>query len=784
MKNLVLSIFILIANVGLAMDIGTITGQVVDEYEFPISYASVELLDEKESIIDGVLTDEEGSFTLSNKAFGKYILRITVAGLQTYNQEVDIKSNVMDLGKIILKSEVTELEDVVVRGEVSKVKTEIDKRVIEVGKDLVSAGATASELLNNIPSLNVDQQSGNLTLRGNENVRVFVDGKPSTIPVAQLLKQLPSNTIKKVEIITNPSAKYDPDGNSGIINIVTYKNKRKGYNVSTDLGFRKANRERYNGSINGNVNTGKVNLFGSYSTNIGQSYFRGSLDNLDTGLRQDLSVASDNSSHRFKFGFDWFINDKTELTIYSNQFFSGDNPYNESFITRNDNTVLDISDSEMDFDGGDYSLNFKRNFNKEGHFIEFDGFYSKNEGEENANFNWQSSSQVYEQINESGRDNQRFKVDYTLPVLEKGKLEAGAQYQKDGSNNDFITNQPNRANVDFDYKRQINSAYVNFGYQWEKIGMQLGLRAENVREDAITNSTLESEPITYNNKYNEFYPSAFFTYNLTESDQFSLSFSRRVDRPSLGQVTPIREWQTATMRSIGNQDLKPQFTNSYEIGYLKTLGKKGNINANIFYRKIKDNISRYFLLDPLDSNITLMQYTNVDDNDAYGFELSGFYKPIKWLSMNASFDIFNNTLVGPDGLNIEKTREVENTVWNARLSNDFKLTNSLNLQLFSMFRGKNKFLQGEMGNMFRLDVGLRKSFAKGKGSISARVSDVFNTFYARLNADNPQTQIGEFHWESRAFYIGLNYSFGGKVKTRASKQRNRSESNSGGGFGL
>lgn len=269
---------------------GQIAGTVQDAAGHGLPFVSIEIYSkgEVQDLISGGMTDESGNFLIDQIPYGQYELVLMAVGFADKVQDITIDKSKVDLGKIILGTEVIALEGANIVGEVSQYRTEIDKRVVDVGKDLISAGADAAAVLNNIPSVSVDQQTGELSLRGNENVKVMVDGKPSNVPASQLLKQLPSNSIAKVEIITNPSAKYDPEGNSGIINIITHKNKRQGYNIGLDLGFTQGDNSRHNGSVNANVNTGSFNFFGNYNANLGENRFHGKVENFETGLDQLL----------------------------------------------------------------------------------------------------------------------------------------------------------------------------------------------------------------------------------------------------------------------------------------------------------------------------------------------------------------------------------------------------------------------------------------------------------------------------------------------------------------
>ena len=805
LTNPVMSADLNVSNTEIKLAVGNVTGIIIGNDGLGIANATVELLDENGKVIDSTFTEGDGSFVVENQAYGKYTLRITVGGESVYEQIVNISSDSLDLGEIMVSTDVIQLGTTQARAEVSKIRTEIDKRVVEVGQDLVSAGATAGEVLNNIPSLTVDQQSGALSLRGNSNVRVFVDGKPSSQPVDQVLQQLPSNSIDKVEIITNPSAKYDPDGNSGIVNIITIKEQRKGYNVNTTLGYTRGANNRYNGSVNGNLNTGNVNLFGNYSTSFGKSNMAGKMLNIDEDIFQDFRLPSENRSHRFKAGLDWFISDKTAMTIYTNQNFSNMDMFNTSVLEYGGipGSLTDESNYLYDNRGGDYSLNVSHEFEKKGHKIEFDGFLSSLDWTGDSEFNWQSARRGiedgdladalsnYDQYQTQEFNFSRFKLDYTLPVFEKGKIEAGMQYQTDDTKNQLLSSQilpvyhedgtigaVESQDIYFDFNRKILANYLNLGYQWEKIGLQLGLRHENVKEDLLTELTgsadLPNDSESLNRKENYFYPSAFLTYQATENDQFSINYSRRVDRPGVWQLSPIRQWQTASVRQEGNPDLQPQFTDSYELGYMRTVGKRGSVNAAVFYRKIHDQMSRLIYQDEINPEILIMRNANVDDTESYGAELSWYLKNTNWWSMNGGVDLYNSKLkgFGPNNTRLEK----DFTAFTARLSNDFTLTDKLKMQLFTMYMGERAMLQGYSKPMFRQDIGLRYSFSNGKGTLSTRLSDIFNTFYARSITEMPVHQESTFRWESRTFYVGLTYNFGGKVKTRADKQRNESES--------
>lgn len=767
---------------------GTVSGVVQDAAGKSIPFATLEVYTktEPQELVSGGMSDENGNFILEEVPYGEYELVFSAVGFTDKVQNINVQNPTIDLGTIILGEPVVALQGAEIRGETSQYHTEIDKRVVDVGKDLVSAGADAASVLNNIPSVSVDQQTGELSLRGNENVKVMVDGKPSNIPAAQLLKQLPSNAIAKVEIITNPSAKYDPEGNSGIINIITHKNKRKGYNVGLDLGYTQGDNSKHNGSINANVNTGNFNFFGNYNANFGKNRFHGLVENYHTELDQAFDVTDDNTSQVFKVGFDWFMGDKTALTIYTSQFYyKGDGYATSNVFDHSVNTLFENrSDSKGDYKNQDYSLNFKQDFGKDDHNIVLDAIYSTSDNDDTRN-NWNSfPADTYTEIRKGEDSNLRINLDYTNQIIDAGKIETGVQFRQENNQNQMNSDQeretiegiPFNPYVDFDFTRNIYSAYANYGQAFGKLGMQLGLRAENVQE----NADFYVEPTgdgVYENEYSEFYPSAFLTYDITEKGQLSLNYSRRVDRPSIGQINPVPEWSTATLQSFGNPDLKPQFTNSYELGYLQRF-KGGSLNATVFYRKVNDMIFRYLEQDENDPRIINQRWINYDDSNSYGLELSANYKPLKWWSFNTSFDLFTNKFyLNNENLN---NKEITGTPWNFRINNNFTLLKNLSLQNFFMYRGKFKFVQGEMQPMWRMDLGARYTFMDGKASFNARVSDIFKTFHAKAIIDNPNSGVGNFNWESQTLYVGFSYNFGGEVRKRDIQQESNQSAPSGG----
>src|SRR5690606_38575478 len=320
--------------------------------------------------------------------------------------------------------------------------------------------------------------------------------------------------------------------------------------------------------------------------------------------------------------------------------------------------------------------------------------------------------------------------------------------------------------TEFIYAMDIYSAYATFGQSFEKWSYQLGVRIEDVQVQADTNAVG-----AFTHDYTELYPSAFLTYSPNEGNQVQLSYSRRVDRPGLQQVNPIREFSTPLVSAFGNPDLLPQFTSSYELNYTKRL-KNGSITAGLFYRRIVDEINQTLFIDRLDLNRAILTYDNFDKTSSYGLELSTNYKPLEWWNINGSFDIFKQTQrglteyfdptitdPGVEDIMVENV-EVDNTAWNLRMNNSFTVTKKLSLQAFGFYRGKFRSIQFESDPMYFVNVGARYSFDQGRGTLSVNYNDIFRTMEARFESDYPYPLRGEFHWESNKVYVGLSYRFG------------------------
>jgi len=790
---------------------GVINGKVIDKNtKQPIPYVNISVMEDAK-LITGGITQENGNFTIKGLALKKYTIEVQFIGYKKLTQEVALSENnkTVNLNTIVLEEEAVQLAGVEIVKERSTIEQKIDRKVVNVGKDLIASGNTASEILNNVPTVSVDPQTKELSLRGNSNVRVLIDGKPSNIDAAQLLQQIPSSSIKQIELITNPSAKYNPEGMSGIINIILHKNSQEGFNGSINSGVTFGITPKTNSALNLNYKVGKVNFYTNYGLNHGKNANEGYINSYRPLFENKQEFGGDNlnTSHLVKLGMDYYIDEKNTISFYTNQNLvngSGDGYTNINYSSLLLRDSQQLSDSETDNYTQTYDLAYKHDFDKKGETLDFQANFSNTNSPENSDyiFNQVNPNSTRVTTNDIERDTDYLQInlDYVNPLSETVKLEVGAEtrIQKITNNFDETISEPSESynrvgNSNFVFTRNIHSFYTNIGKQWKKWSVQAGVRLEQYEIDGdfenVVTSTTPSENIndqsTIEDDIFAIYPSLFFNYKASDKDSFNFNFSRRVDRPSIGQISPIREWTTPLVESRGNPALEPQFTNSFEVNYTRTT-KIGSVTAGVFYRQINDEIGRVIYKNPDNVNQDIISYDNFDDNNTVGTEISANLKLATWWSVNASSDAYFRTVKGTvQNANTQEQERAEADVvaFNIRMNHNFVATKKLRFNLFAMYRGRDLGLQFEREPMYRMDIGSTYTILKGKGSITARFNDVFETMNFAFDGNIPYRQTGAFYWESQTFYVGFNYMFGGgKNSAMQRKQRDQNETQGSGGL--
>jgi iron complex outermembrane recepter protein len=792
---------------------GSINGQVIDSnLGEPLAYVNVIIKTISGKFISGEYTNEEGYFEIKNINENTFILSVQYIGYTTLEKKVVIKKDAKntDLGILNLEQNNTTLDEITIIAETSSIQQKADRKVITIGKDLATSG-TASELMVGIPSVNVDVQTGDISLRGNSNVQIMVDGKLSNIPTAQLLKQIPSTAIKSIELITNPSAKYNPEGMSGLINIVLYKNTMLGFNGSISTGISHEKSTKTNNSVISNYRNGKINIFANYSNNISKNINNGIVQRPANNSEQLFEFTDKSKNNLVKFGLDYYINNNQTISVFTNQnksvlensgvtnaIYTNNALFNQTQLWTNDG---DDSTSQ-------YNLDYKINFNDDGHNLELEIDHNNYSGSSVANFLFPVGATTdYIDFNKTNRKRTTLNIDYANSVSENSKIELGLQanifkslilYESTGFSFNSAGVTAPTPNINFDYIRDIYSIYGNYNTNINKWSFQLGLRVENVDVIATavqTNATNTNSKNNFTNSYFELYPSAYITYKLSEKSAFQLNYSRRVDRPGIGQINPIKEWSTPLVSSYGNSNLIPQFTNSLEFNYTRSL-ENGSVTFGTFFRGISDEINRALFIDRSDVNSGRLIFThdNFDNSTAYGVELSSSYKPYNWWRLNGSFDLYSQILKGiAEKLSapletatindiITETNSVDNIAWNFRLYNNFKINEKITFTAFGFYQGRNSNLQYDVKPMFYVNIGSRISFAKGKGSVSLNYNDIFNTMKFRFKGTKPYVQEGEFNWESNTVYLGINYRFGSTQFGAKSRKKRANDEKEGTSF--
>jgi iron complex outermembrane recepter protein len=781
---------------------GSVTDKVLNE---PLPYVTVVVKDLNGEIITGAVTDDAGKFEIHKIPEGKSQVIIQYIGYKVFTTEINITKGNEDiyLGNILLEEDIASLDEVNIVAERSTIEQRLDKKVINVGKDLSTAGPTASDIMNNLPTVSIDQQTGELSMRGNGNVRVMVDGKLSNIPVAQLLKQIPSSSIKQIELITNPSAKYNPEGMSGLINIILHKNVNVGFNGNASVGLTYRENAKFNAGLDMNYRNGKFNFYANLSNNVSKNENDGLITRSLNNSKEVIHFLDDSKSNLFKVGMDYYLNDKNTISFFTNQNLyegKGDGSSTIFYLDQpslNQQQLFYFANENV---SSQYNFDYKVNFEKADHSLELEADYNIFSNETIGKYKFRGASPLenFSDNDETDRNQLTVNLDYVNPISESIKIEAGAEarlfettidYASNGKSynaNGELTDTPSTR---FEYVRDIYSFYATFGKTYEKWSYQLGARVENVSVKADTNKVR-----AFTNDYFQVYPSAFVTYSPSEKNQYQLSYSRRVDRPGLDQVNPIREFSTPLISSFGNINLEPQFTNSIEANYTRNF-EMGSFTGGLFYRLVDNEINRAILVDRTNLDRSILTFQNFSSTDLYGIELSSNYKPAKWWSFNTSFELYKQTQKGitetfenatgtptEDDI-ITQVVETDNVAWNVRMSNNFTVTKNLTLSAFGLYRAKNKGIQFESEPLYFVNLGARYSLWEGRGTFSVNYNDVFNSMKFAFSGNTPYPQSGEFKNESNTIYVGLAYRFGGS-NYRAKSRKNRDDNTSSGGGGI
>ncbi len=789
--------------------IASIQGKVIDSNtKQAIEFATISLLSKKDSSIEtGGITNRKGLFNITEIRVGKYLVMVNFIGYEAKTFE-DIhlsprETISMDFGTIELVPSINELKDAEVVVEKPFVEFEIDKKVYNVDENITAEGGDITEVMENLPSIEIDIE-GNLSLRGSENVTLLIDGKPSGLSGedrAAFLEQIPASSVEKIEVITNPSAKYDPDGMAGIINVVLKKNKLAGFHGNVKLSI--GTGDKYNGSISLNYRNQFFSVYSGFSYRYDRRYSEGLIertniiDDVTSSLNQENEGFRLGKSPRVNLGTDIYLNTKNTLSISGS--YNQRNNIKESevwnqYLAPVDSTdnYLRQSDGESSSTVSNLSASYRKEFKNRDHYLTIEGSHfnfnntNKNTFEEHyldANMNSLSLDPKLEYQETTGlTQSNTVQADFALPMKKGSKLEVGWKSILRESDSDLYYKALNDSSGNFENditrsnhfvsEEQIHAAYSTFGMQREKLGIQLGLRYEN----ALTNSELITSNETFKNTYQSFFPSAHLSYSITEKSDLQLSYSRRIHRPRSRQLNPFPNYSDPQNLRKGNPFLLPEYINSLELSMIKQ-SKKGSISASVYYKGISDVIRRFKTVDT--NGVATMTYENIDDAQSYGLELFTMIKLTKFWNINASGNVYQTV---SDAGNLESDFNSNTFAWNMKMTNTFKFDQGWNIQISAKYRSPKTILQGDIKAMYYADLAIKKSILKDKGSLNLRVSDIFNTRRFKYHSEGFNFEQNDYHKrESQIVYLSFSYRFG-KLEEKKSRRSGSGRETEGDSF--
>ncbi|OMQ11818.1 outer membrane beta-barrel family protein [[Flexibacter] sp. ATCC 35103] len=780
-----------------------VTGKVFEKIsKQPLEYATISITAPNDTkVIAGGITNPKGEFDIA-VAPGTYDIKIEFISFKP----TEIKGrNIQDdtnLGVVNLSEDAAQLNEVVIRQEKSTVEIKLDKKVYNVGQDMMVKGGTVSDVLDNVPSVSVDTE-GNVSLRGSDNIRILIDGRPSNaINVAEALRQLPADAIDKVEVITNPSARYDAEGGSGIINIILKKGKNQGFNgtfiASTGLP------ETYGASANLNYKTEKLNYFTTagynYRTNEGAGLTNSEYFNPDGTTKNFLD--EDRDTKRTREGFNGRAG--IEWTVAPNTFWT--NAINYQKNTGEDRDLINYNnfDAGRNFTGSTYRLNtgntgsenveytsnLIKNFNDKGHKLTADLSISRNTDDSNSvitgsdDFNNTLNNQVQKQV--------QLQADYVLPLGKGSQFEAGYKGSFGDLNNEYFVRDdqgealPNLSNT-LEYKENINALYASYGFKVNKFSYLFGLRWEdtNIQVNLLDTNDFNTK------KYNNLFPSAFISYEISDQSNFTASYSKRLSRPRGRFMNPAVNYSSNINIFQGNPDLDPSLTDKYDIGFIKRWDKV-TFNTSAYFEDTKDVFS--FVRSPTGEDVNgipviLSRPINLGKEQKFGFEFTLNYTPFKWWKLNSNFNFYNvkttgeNSYTDANGLLVVQNLDNQANSWFARINSKVTLPYKIDWQLTGMYNGEQKTAQGKNLGQFGMNTALSKDVLKDKATIAFNISDVFNSRIMKSYTylEN-QTSYGEMQFRKRQFNLSFTYRFNKAKSDREKPGTPKNEGDGGGEF--
>ncbi|WP_047418874.1 outer membrane beta-barrel family protein [Cellulophaga sp. Hel_I_12] len=797
----------------------TITGKVMEEgTNIPLAYATLVLQNiENPSDINGGVSNDDGVFSVDVPA-GNYKASVEYIGFKTFVlKQKEFKESV-NLGTINLAVNAAELEGIEVVGERTSVEVRLDKKVYNVGKDLTNSGATISDALGNIPSVTVDVD-GAIALRGNGNVRILINGRPSALAgfgSTDALRQLPADAIEKVEVITSPSARYDAEGTAGILNIVLKKEETRGFNgtINTTLGFPVAS----SFTSNLNLRKDKFNLFNTIGYTFREPPGNGFFDNTYVEgtfdrIIEDRDINRRNSGFNLNLGIEYFLTETSSLTASAFGRLSDGEDITENntirFIGSDINsTTLRVEDEQEEDKSVQFSLNYINDFNTEGHRLTADLQYSLDKETkpttilENNTFP-DTQLVARENINEIEKQNEFLvQIDYVLP-LGDAQFEAGYRGNWEESDTDFALEEfdldsgvfvPNLGLTNrFLFNQNVNALYTQYGNKFGDFSFLLGLRLENTQLKGLVTgvdlATLqeaigEGVDLDFNKNYLGLFPTINLIYELAETESVTLGYNRRINRPRGYFINPFPSRSSRTNIFQGNPDLNPAFADAFDLGYLKRWDEL-TLTSSVYYQKETDSFERVQEETgqvTTDGIVVIRSIPiNLSTNERIGAELGLLYNPEKWLRLNGSFNFFQ---FNSDGVFNGVNFGAKNTSWFSRFSAKVTLPGNIDWQTNASYRGPTENAQTRNEGIFSVDLAFSKDILNNNGTLALSANDLLNSRKRIALTQTPFfTSESEFQWRERQITLSFIYRINQKKSPEKARGENRDDNGDEGGYG-
>tara|TARA_R100000935_G_scaffold21876_4_gene40543 strand:- start:98323 stop:100782 length:2460 start_codon:yes stop_codon:yes gene_type:complete len=797
----------------IAQNTSTVTGKVLEQgTNYPLEYATISFNDASGKTVTGGITDLDGNFSIEVPS-GVYTVKYEFISYESVEKPNQNLQNDTTLPTTYLSLNSESLDEVVVRAETTEVQIRLDKKVYNIGKDLTTSGATVSDALSNVPSVTVDVD-GAISLRGNENVRILINGKPSAIAgfgSTDALRQLPADAIERVEVITSPSARYDAEGTAGILNIILRKEKTLGLNGSVQVNVGVPLSSGISGNIN--LRTDKFNIFNTtgirYRESPGNATFETRYLNANASnplIIEDRDYDRLNRGFNTNLGIEYFLTENSSLTA-SGFLRLGDDEDTTTNLTQEFDAANALAvlrsriETETEEDTSlQFSLNYVNNFNDDGHKLTIDLQAEDDEETETSfidEFNtFPTNQQLPAEFITQQEDQNEYLVqaDYVLPIGENAQFEAGYRGNFEKTTTDYLLTEQLTAggpfvrndslsNV-FTYEENVQALYTQYGNKFGKFSFLLGLRFEDTQlKGEVTGEDITSNDdfnVNFDNSYTGLFPTVNLVYELGERENVTLGYNRRINRPRGFFINPFPSRSSEANVFQGNPSLRPAFANAFDLGYLRRW-KELTLTTSVYYQQETDAFERVSedtgQVTPNGVPIIRTIPFNLSTNERYGFEAGVLYNPAKWLRINGSFNFFG---FQTEGMFNGVDYGTKNTSWFARGSTKVTLPTKIDWQTTAFYRGPRNDAQSETEGLLSINLAFSKDIMDDNATIGFNVSDLLNSRKRITHTETPSfISDSEFQWRERQFNLSFTYRFNQK-KQRQRDNRGNGDDDEGG----